>query len=155
MTRTEPDGSLTVLADHYDGARLNSPNDIVCQRSGNIWFTDPSFGIHGWWEGAPAPQERPHADVVESRAAPSRKIWAWDVTSHGVLSNKPLHIDAEGAGVLDGIAVDALGNVWCGFGSDGRADAPPDGLDGVRVFNRDGRPIGHSTGQAARRHRNG
>ena len=61
VTRTEPDGSLAVLADHYDGARLNSPNDIVCQRSGNIWFTDPSFGIHGWWEGVPAPQERPHA----------------------------------------------------------------------------------------------
>ncbi|HSW07460.1 SMP-30/gluconolactonase/LRE family protein [Aquabacterium sp.] len=60
ITRTEYDGTLTVLADSFDGKRLNSPNDIVCQRDGSIWFTDPSFGIHGWWEGAPAAQERPH-----------------------------------------------------------------------------------------------
>jgi gluconolactonase len=176
VTRTEPDGRLTVLADHFDGARLNSPNDIVCQRNGDIWFTDPSFGLHGWWEGAPAAQERPHAVyridaasgrldcliddldapnglafspdesvlyVVESRAVPSRKIWAWDLAASGSLLNKRLHIDADGAGALDGIAVDTLGNVWCGFGSDGRPGAPAEGLDGVRVFNRDGRPIGH------------
>jgi gluconolactonase len=81
--------------------------------------------------------------VVESRATPSRRIWAWDLTDGGTLSNKRLHIDADGAGALDGIAVDALGNVWCGYGSDGRGGAPSEGLDGVRVFNRDGRPIGH------------
>ena len=176
VTRTEPDGSLTVLADHFDGARLNSPNDIVCQRNGDIWFSDPSFGIQGWWEGAPAAQERPHAVyridgrtgalhcvaddlaapnglafspdervlyIVESRATPSRKIWAYDVSPDGALRGKRLHIDADGAGALDGMAVDALGHVWAGFGSDGRPDAPADGLDGVRVYDRDGRPIGH------------
>lgn len=176
VTRTEPDGSITVLADAFEGARLNSPNDIVCTRNGDIWFTDPSFGIHGWWEGAPAPQERPHAVyridgetgtlhclmddlaapnglafspdesvlyVVESRATPNRLIWAWDVASGGRLTNKRLHIDADGAGALDGMAVDALGNLWCGFGTDGRPGAPAEGLDGVRIFDRDGRPIGH------------
>ncbi len=61
VTRTEHDGTITVLADRYDGRRLNSPNDIVCQRSGAVWFTDPTFGIHGWWEGEMAEPERPHA----------------------------------------------------------------------------------------------
>jgi hypothetical protein len=61
VTRTEYDGSITVLADRFDGKRLNSPNDIVCARDGSIWFTDPTFGIHGYWEGEPAQQELPHA----------------------------------------------------------------------------------------------
>jgi gluconolactonase len=61
VTRTEYDGSVTVLADNFNGARLNSPNDIVCQSNGAIWFTDPSFGIGGYWEGLPAEMEVPHA----------------------------------------------------------------------------------------------
>jgi gluconolactonase len=60
VTRTEYDGSTTVLASHYQGKRLNSPNDIVCGRDGAIWFTDPPFGIQGWWEGKPATPELPH-----------------------------------------------------------------------------------------------
>jgi gluconolactonase len=60
VTRTEYDGRIIVLADHYKGKRLNSPNDIVCQRDGSVWFTDPPFGIMGWWEGEPATPELPH-----------------------------------------------------------------------------------------------
>src|SRR5690348_12168646 len=45
VTRTEHDGSVTVLADRYDGHRLNSPNDVVVRADGSIWFTDPSYGI--------------------------------------------------------------------------------------------------------------
>lgn len=60
VTRTEYDGRVTVLADAYKGKRLNSPNDIVCQSNGAIWFTDPPFGILGWWEGEPATPELPH-----------------------------------------------------------------------------------------------
>ncbi len=71
VTRTEYDGSLTVLADRFDGKRLNSPNDIVCAADGAVWFTDPSFGIGGWWEGEPAPQELPHAVY---RIAPDGKL---------------------------------------------------------------------------------
>jgi len=44
ITRTEPDGSITVLATHYDGKELNSPNDIIVKSDGSIYFTDPSFG---------------------------------------------------------------------------------------------------------------
>ena len=61
ITRTEYDGSITVLADRFEGKRLNSPNDIVCARDGSIWFTDPLFGIAGHWEGAPADSETPWA----------------------------------------------------------------------------------------------
>ena len=61
VTRTEYDGSITVLADRFDGKSLNSPNDIVCQSNGDIWFTDPPFGIGGSWEGEPATPELPHA----------------------------------------------------------------------------------------------
>ena len=61
VTRTEYDGRLTVLADQYQGLPLNSPNDIVCQSNGAIWFTDPPFGIGGHWEGEQATPQLPHA----------------------------------------------------------------------------------------------
>ena len=61
ITRTEYDGSSVVLAEHWEGKRLNSPNDIVCARDGSIWFTDPLFGIASHWEGAPAESETPWA----------------------------------------------------------------------------------------------
>src|SRR3984957_8537910 len=44
VTRTEYDGSITVLADNYQGKKLNSPNDVVVARDGAVWFTDPPFG---------------------------------------------------------------------------------------------------------------
>lgn len=175
ITRTEYDGSVTVLADRFDGKRLNSPNDIVCARDGSVWFTDPSFGIGGYWEGEPAEQELPHAVyrvapdgklhqvltdlaapnglafspdekilyMVESRAVPHRKIWAYDHAVDGKLSNKRLAVDAQGAGAFDGMAIDIDGNLWCGLGSNGSAGAKPEELDGVRVYAPDGQAIGH------------
>ncbi|MCP5271334.1 MAG: SMP-30/gluconolactonase/LRE family protein [Burkholderiaceae bacterium] len=179
VTRTEHDGRITVLADQYQGKRLNSPNDIVCQMQGEhrgaIWFTDPPFGILGWWEGEPATPELPHGVyridpasgdltmvlddlqgsnglafspdetvmyVVESRAKPHRVIWAYDVVG-ATLKNKRLYVSAQGPGAYDGIAVDQAGNVWCGFGSDGSVGTDPDGLDGVRVYDPEGRPLLH------------
>lgn len=59
VTRTEFDGSLTVIADRFDGKPLNSPNDIVCKSDGSIWFTDPPFGILGSYEGHIATPELP------------------------------------------------------------------------------------------------
>ena len=44
VTRTEHDGSITVLATHYDGKELNSPNDVIVRSDGSIYFSDPSFG---------------------------------------------------------------------------------------------------------------
>src|SRR5262245_8638729 len=57
VTRTEHDGSVTVLADAYEGKRLNSPNDIVVRSDGSVWFTDPRYGITDYYEGSPADSE--------------------------------------------------------------------------------------------------
>jgi len=59
VTRTEYDGSITVVADRFEGKPLNSPNDIVCKSDGSIWFTDPPFGILGNYEGHVAKPELP------------------------------------------------------------------------------------------------
>ncbi|UTD25643.1 SMP-30/gluconolactonase/LRE family protein [Bradyrhizobium sp. WD16] len=59
VTRTEHDGSITVLVDGYDGKRLNSPNDLVVKSDDTVWFTDPPFGLLGDYEGNRAPQELP------------------------------------------------------------------------------------------------
>ncbi|MFN7223899.1 MAG: SMP-30/gluconolactonase/LRE family protein [Paracoccaceae bacterium] len=59
VIRTEVDGSLTVLAETYRGKRLNSPNDVVVQSDGSIWFTDPTYGILSDYEGYRADPEQP------------------------------------------------------------------------------------------------
>ena len=59
VTRMEADGSVTVLADSFEGRKLNSPNDVVVKSDGSIWFTDPSYGILSDYEGYAAPQEQP------------------------------------------------------------------------------------------------
>lgn len=168
VTRTEHDGSVTVLADAFETKPLNSPNDVVVSSDGAVWFTDPPFGIAGYYQGEKAQQEIPAATyridpatgglqvvdatvegpnglafspdekilyVVQSRSTP-RKIVAFDVGSGGVLSGKRDFIDAE-TGTPDGFRVDIEGNLWCGWGM-GTAE-----LDGVRVFNPDGKAIGH------------
>jgi gluconolactonase len=57
VSRTEHDGSITVIASHCDGKRLNSPNDVVVKLDGSIWFTDPSYGIDTDYEGHKAESE--------------------------------------------------------------------------------------------------
>jgi gluconolactonase len=168
VSRTEHDGAITTVADRHEGKPLNSPNDIVVKSDGSIWFTDPPFGILGFYEGYVATPELPTsvyridgtsgritvvaADVarpnglafspdesrlyvVQSGATP-RNILVFDVTAGGTaLANKRMFIDA-GAGTPDGFRVDVDGNLWCGWGM-GEV-----GLDGVHVFNSDGRLIG-------------
>ena len=164
VSRTEPGGQVATLVDSFEGKKLNSPNDIVCKSDGSVWFTDPTFGITGFYEGAKAEPELPTnvyrwdgkltvvaeginqpnglafspdesiLYVVESRAVP-RKILAFDVRKDG-LSNRRVLIDAGPKGTPDGFRVDVDGNLWCGWGM-GEA-----GLDGVHVFNPDGRLIG-------------
>ena len=95
VTRTEYDGKITVLADNFNGKRLNSPNDIVVKSDGSIWFTDPPFGIGGNWEGDKATPELPHSvyriapdgklglvtptsrDPTGSRSRPTRRSSTW------------------------------------------------------------------------------
>ena len=58
VTRTELDGSVTVLADRHEGRRLNSPNDVVVRSDGSVWFTDPDYGILTDYEGHRAEREQ-------------------------------------------------------------------------------------------------
>ena len=58
VTRTEPDGSITVIADRHRGRRLNSPNDVVVKSDGSVWFTDPTYGIMSDYEGHKAEPEQ-------------------------------------------------------------------------------------------------
>lgn len=57
VTRTEFDGTVTVIADSFKGRRLNSPNDVVVKSDGSVWFTDPSYGILIDYEGERAESE--------------------------------------------------------------------------------------------------
>jgi gluconolactonase len=74
VTRTEQDGSVTVLADSFEGKRLNAPNDVVVRSDNTIWFTDPLFGINGEWEGSRARPEQASTNVY--RLAPDGTLAA-------------------------------------------------------------------------------
>src|SRR5262245_61103627 len=63
VTRTELDGSITIIADKYNGKKLNSPNDVVVSADGSIWFCDPAYGIGGYYEGIKADPEQEKKNV--------------------------------------------------------------------------------------------
>jgi gluconolactonase len=62
-TRTELDGSITIIADKYNGKKLNAPNDVAVASNGTIWFTDPGYGIKGDYEGLKEPYEQEKRNV--------------------------------------------------------------------------------------------
>lgn len=63
VTRTELDGSITVLAERWQGKRLNSPNDVVVKSDGSVWFTDPSYGLDQYFEGGRGKSEIGNCNV--------------------------------------------------------------------------------------------
>ena len=71
VTRTEYDGSITVIVDRFQGKRLNSPNDVVVASDGAIWFTDPPFGLGSFYEGTIAEPEL-NANIYRVRPADGR-----------------------------------------------------------------------------------
>jgi gluconolactonase len=74
VTRTEHDGSITVLADRYDGRRLNSPNDVVVKSDGSIWFSDPTYGIDSDYEGRQSRSETAPPTFTGSTALPAKYL---------------------------------------------------------------------------------
>lgn len=160
VTRTEHDGSTTVLADRYDGKRLNSPNDVVERADGSIWFTDPSYGIDSDYEGHKAPSEiggchvyRVAPDTGEVRIVaddferPNGLAFSLDERQLYIVDTQRKHIrrfdvTEDGvlsggqvfascdAGTFDGIRLDDAGRVWAAA------------HDGVHCLSPDGTLIG-------------
>jgi gluconolactonase len=169
VTRTEYDGSITVMCDRFEGKRLNSPNDIVVKSDGSIWFTDPRFGLLSNYEGEIAESELPmNVYRVDGRSggvtvaadginAPNGLAFSPDEKKLYIVESrseprKILVYDVIG----DGSKV-ANGKVLIDAGPHGTPDGfrcDIDGnlwcgwgmtpeLDGVRIFSPQGEPIGH------------
>ncbi len=100
VTRTEYDGTITVIAERFDSKPLNSPNDIVCKSDGSIWFTDPPFGIIGNYEGHVATPELPTNVYRWDPASKQLSVVAGDVNRPNGLAFSPdetrLHIVEAG-----------------------------------------------------------
>jgi gluconolactonase len=168
VTRTEYDGTITVLIDKFDGKPLNSPNDIVVKSDDSIWFSDPPFGILGNYEGHVAQPELPtnvyrldprtgRASVVVGDIRPNglcfspdeKKMYIVDASATprvirvydvdgDKLTGGKPFVTCEPPETPDGFRCDVDGNLWCGWGMGA-------GKDGVMVFNAKGDRIGAIT----------
>jgi len=160
ITRTEHDGSITVLADRYDGKRFNSPNDIVEHSDGSLWFTDPSYGIDSDYEGFRAPHEIGGCHVyrldpstgdvrvvADDFDRPNGLAFTLDERGLYIVDTRRRHlrrfaVGADGtlsggdvfancdAGGFDGIRLDDTGRVWAAA------------HDGLHCFDPDGTLLG-------------
>ena len=169
VTRTEYDGSITVLCDAFDGKPLNAPNDLVVKSDGSVWFTDPPFGILANYEGVRAPVEQPHSvyridgvtgDVtrlIDDLKGPNGLCFSPDehtlyvIESRGV-PNRLIHayeVSDDGRSVINRrVFLDAEAGTIDGMRADidgnlwcgwGMGSAE---MDGVRIVNPHGKIIG-------------
>jgi gluconolactonase len=169
VTRTEYDGSITVLADRFDGKPLNSPNDVIVKSDGSIWFSDPTFGIDGFYEGEKAePQLKPGVYRVDAQngevslmiddfVGPNGLAFSPDESVLYVVESRSVPRKIYAFDVVDGgrrlanrrEAIDAGAGTPDGFRVDVDGNLwcgwgmGTDELDGVRVFTPQGEPIGH------------
>ena len=169
VTRTEYDGFITVLMDSLNGKRLNSPNDVVVKSDGSIWFTDPTFGILGNYEGYKSepeiepnvyrldPETRQATIVAEGVLGPNGLCFSPDekvlyiVESRGIPNRKILAYDVTDGGrqlANKRVLIDAGAGTPDGMRCDidgnlwcgwGMGSAE---LDGVMIFSPAGKPIG-------------
>ncbi len=166
VTRTEYDGTITMLADSFEGKPFNAVNDIVVHPDGALWFTDPGYGIMGFYEGFPAEFEQPESIYrLDPASGELTRVDASMVKPNGLCFSpdfKKLYVvdtgtpksievfDVRGgttlanrqrfhqfeAGGGDGVRCDTAGNVWATAGWAG------EGVDGVRVLAANGDWIG-------------
>ena len=165
LTRTEHDGTVTVLAASFEGTRLTGPNDVVVKSDGSIWFSDNGAGIRGHYLGDKAPKEMPYrvyrldpatgeyTIVIGDMERPNGLCFSPDESRlyivdtpdgtrttrvYDMVDGKPVNgrlFFDATPGFADGIRCDTEGNVWCGF-----SGGPEQ--DGVAVFAPDGTLIG-------------
>jgi gluconolactonase len=168
VTRTEPDGTIVVLAERFSGKRFNSPNDVVVKSDGSVWFTDPTFGILGHYEGHLAEPELP-TNVYRIDAGGKVEVALKGIVNPNGLAFSPdektlyvvecgpaprkihaFEVTDKGRRLGKGrVLIDAGPGTLDGFRCDtdgnlwcgfGMGSAE---LDGVRVFTPAGEPIGH------------
>ena len=172
VTRTEYDGSITVLIGRFDGKRLNAPNDVVVHLDGHIWFTDPGYGILLNYEGGLAEFELPtnvyrlNPDTGEATVAtdalekPNGLCFSPDYSKLYIVDtgashkpNHPRHIlvynVVDNARLTDGrlfcdMAPGTSDGIRCDLDGNLWASAgwAGDGYDGVHIFAPDGDLIG-------------
>ncbi len=169
VTRTEYDGTITVLMDQFEGKKLNSPNDVVVKSDGSIWFTDPEFGILGYYEGHKAERELPTnvyridgktgkaTIVIGDIVRPNGLCFSPDETMLYVVdcgsTPRLIHayeVTGDGAKLGKGrVLINADRGTPDGFRCDIDGNLwcgwgmGEDGLDGVRIFSPTGQAIGH------------
>ena len=151
VTRTDKKGKIEVLADQWEGKRLNAPSDIVVSKSGHVYFTDPAFGeqsdhreldFYGVYHLPPRgpmklvakPTGRPHGIALSPNGrvlyvsnADEHNIRAYDVDRSGDASNERVLVPGID-GVPGGISVDEKGNLYVA-------------AKGIAVYSPEGRPI--------------
>ena len=160
VSRTEYDGSITVLMHSFQGKPLNAPNDVAVHSDGSVWFTDPGWGIESNYEGGKAVKEIPRyvyridADgegvpVITDMDRPNGICFSPDESLVYVVDVDQIRVyDIDGAGPVngrvfvamqgsDGIRTDRDGNVWSAAGWGGP------GFDGVHCYS----PAGELLGQ--------
>lgn len=168
VTRTEHDGTITVVMDSYDGKRLNSPNDIVVKSDNTIWFTDPPFGLLGDYEGHRAEPELKPSVYRFDPATGKATVLADDIAGPNGIAFSPdekiLYVVESRANPRAILAYDVVDNgtrianrrvlITAGPGTPDGFRLDEDGnlwcgwgmgdpaLDGVMVFNPAGEPIG-------------
>ena len=166
VTRTEHDGSITVLADRWMGKRLNSPNDAVVHSDGAIWFTDPDYGIMSEYEGQRAESEigachvyriDPHSGAVERVTddfdkpnglafSPDESILYIADTGASHHPGGPRHIRkfaVSGSTLRDqGVFAVCDNGLFDGFRVDVKGRLWSSAADGVHVFHPDGTLLG-------------
>jgi gluconolactonase len=165
VTRTEHDGTITVLADRYNGKKLNSPNDVVVKSDGSIWFTDPHYGIMTNYEGYKAEQELPcHVyrldaatgrldAVLQDFACPNGLVFSPDerrlyVSDTGrMFENDPTHIRAfdvaESGALSNGRMFQSVTHgVADGMRVDTEGNVWSSAADGIHCFDASGTLLG-------------
>jgi len=109
VTRTEYDGTISVIAGAFGGKALNSPNDVIVKSDGSIWFTDPPFGLLGYYEGHLAKQELPmnvyrvdgqsgEMTVVEGGVGPNDRVDLLEWAARVCLNHIDIRRRALGSG---------------------------------------------------------
>jgi len=167
VTRIEHDGSLTTLADRFEGKRLNSPNDVVVKSDGSIWFTDPAYGIESDYEGFESPEEigGQHVYRIDGQSGAIAQVTDDFVCPNGLAfspDERLLFIADSGAtrypdaprhlrrfvvsddGTLAGgdVFAECEAGVFDGFRFDNKGRIWTSAMDGVHCYETDGTLIG-------------